>query len=116
MFCNECGEKNSLDSKFCINCGTPLRHYTQPKTQLININELQLKQKKIAKLNNNIKKLNIAITLLIILAAFALTASIFFDNMIRVVMLCIASVCIATCLLLALARYIANKRKQQINK
>lgn len=28
IFCTECGEKNSIDGRFCQNCGTPLQSHT----------------------------------------------------------------------------------------
>ena len=29
MFCNQCGEENRNDRKFCSNCGAKLRDYTK---------------------------------------------------------------------------------------
>lgn len=33
MFCNQCGEENRNDRKFCANCGAPLKDYTKQPTQ-----------------------------------------------------------------------------------
>lgn len=35
MYCNQCGEENRNDRKFCTNCGAQLRDYTKPKQNLI---------------------------------------------------------------------------------
>lgn len=33
MFCNQCGEENRNDRKFCSNCGAALKDYTKQPTQ-----------------------------------------------------------------------------------
>lgn len=52
MFCNQCGEENRNDRKFCTNCGQPLRDYTKPRENLIMPEEIEEKQKVVHRKNN----------------------------------------------------------------
>lgn len=54
MFCQECGEENRNDRKFCANCGAPLRDYTKPRENLVmpdDVNNTHIKNLKIKKTN-----------------------------------------------------------------
>lgn len=77
MFCEECGEKNRNDRKFCTNCGAALRDYTKPKENLITPEEITEKQTKVAKTNKRTKVLITIGTILIIAGVICLVARFF---------------------------------------
>ena len=82
MFCNECGTENRNDRKFCTNCGAQLIDYTKPRENLVMPEDVENKQKLIAKKNSLTKKFNIALTLILIAAiSLASTAFCFADKL-----------------------------------
>lgn len=77
MFCNECGTENRNDRKFCTNCGAPLIDYTKPRENLIMPEDVEKKQKIVAKRKSLNKRFNISLAL-IMLATIALTVLAFY--------------------------------------
>lgn len=76
MFCNECGTENRNDRKFCTNCGAPLTDYTKPRENLVMPEDVKKEQEQVIKKNKTIKKFNIALAIIMILA-IGLTISTF---------------------------------------
>ena len=79
MFCNQCGEDNRNDRKFCTNCGAPLRDYTKPRENLIMPEEIEQKKAIVAHKNKVVKVFNI-VNLMIQLIVVTLLIISFFIN------------------------------------
>ena len=116
MFCNECGENNRNDRKFCINCGAPLRDYTKPRENLIMPDEIQEKQEQVTNYTSLIKKLNIFMIIFMILAVGCTVASIFFKNKIQIILIVACWVCILIFAILALVKHNIKKKKDNTNE
>ncbi|MBE7076275.1 MAG: zinc ribbon domain-containing protein [Clostridiales bacterium] len=79
MFCNQCGEENRNDRKFCSNCGSPLIDYTKPKENLVFPEDIK-KEQQLQKANKTAKIFDI-ISVSLFLTSILLTAiSLFVEN------------------------------------
>ena len=79
MFCNQCGEENRNDRKFCTNCGAPLRDYTKPRENLIMPEEIE-KQKMAVEKKNKISKIFGIVSIVLQFIVIVLLAISFFVN------------------------------------
>lgn len=68
MFCNECGEENRNDRKFCLNCGARLRDYTKPRENLLMPEDIVKQQEKVTKKNKVSKVCNLLLSIFFMLA------------------------------------------------
>ena len=114
MFCNQCGEENRNDRKFCLNCGAPLKDYTKPVENTINPEEIEEKQKiveKKNKVNDILKILSISfVVVAIILSILSFAAG---DNFVMPILI-IALICYFVSLVLYItksAMYFRTKKK-----
>ncbi|MCQ2564847.1 MAG: zinc-ribbon domain-containing protein [Clostridia bacterium] len=64
MFCENCGQENRNDRKFCTNCGASLRDYTKPKENLLMPDDLVNKNRKIKSLKARANTLTVLLLLL----------------------------------------------------
>lgn len=97
MFCNQCGEENRNDRKFCANCGAPLRDYTKPRENLITREEVEEKQQAVQSKNKVGKILNIvtwgvfAVALVFMITAFFVPHNLELGFSIVAIVFCVAT-------------------------
>ena len=96
MFCDQCGEENRNDRKFCSNCGAPLRDYTKPRENLLMPEDVKEHEEKVTKLNKNIKIFKILMFVSFLSAIILLAVSFFVDGNIQLGLI------IASCLVFVL--------------
>ena len=115
MFCNQCGEDNRNDRKFCTNCGAPLRDYTKPRENLIMPEEIEEKQN-IVKHKNKIAKVFTIVNLILQLIVVTLLIVSFFvkepADMILLVIAIIFEIAFFACLIIK--NKIINKANKKI--
>ncbi len=117
MFCNQCGEENRNDRKFCSNCGAKLRDYTKPRENLIMPEDVEKYEEKS---KNYDKLLNIFKILMIIsfLSAIILLAVSFFVEgrvQMAVIIICIVMFALFFVFLI-LKKVITSKKFKHINE
>lgn len=95
MFCNQCGTENRNDRKFCTNCGAALVDYTKPRENLVMPEDVKKEQELVKKRNTLIKRFNIALAIIMILAIGFTVSTFFCEGKVKFVMGAVAlSVCI----------------------
>ena len=77
MFCNQCGEENRNDRKFCSSCGAQLRDYTKPRENLLMPDDIKKEQEYVKNKNHLIKVFYISMAIILLIAA-VLTITSFF--------------------------------------
>ncbi len=116
MFCNECGEKNRNDRKFCTNCGAELRDYTKPRENLIMPDEILDKQAKIAKLNKINRIITIIMIVLLLGGIGCVVATFFTKDIMQTVFLTVCLVCFGLYIVLWIVNFLITKRRNKTNK
>ena len=95
MFCRDCGSENRNDSKFCTNCGKPMKDYTKPVENVIMPDDIKQKQEAVKNQNHTIKKLTIVMYILFIAGIALLVGGFFIDsNVARIVLMTLGFVLI----------------------
>lgn len=115
MFCNECGENNRNDRKFCTNCGAPLRDYTKPRENLIMPEEIENKQIQVLKYGSIIKNLNISMFIFLGLAIGCTLASLFLRDIIQLVLIIGCWVSLLVYFVLMIIKNKLTKKKNNTN-
>lgn len=77
MFCNQCGEENRNDRKFCSNCGAPLRDYTKPRENLLMPEDVEKFDKEV-KYYNKVARVSKVLMLITFISAILLLFISFF--------------------------------------
>ena len=84
MFCNQCGEDNRNDRKFCTNCGAPLRDYTKPRENLIMPEEIEQKKASVAHKNKVVKVFNIINLIIQLIVVTSSCSLLLFPGLLRI--------------------------------
>lgn len=114
MFCANCGEENRNDRKFCSNCGSPLRDYTKPRENLLMPEDVKNANIEAEKVQKKRTMLNIAMTILFLLAVTCIVVDFFVPNKLQMLFAIISLVfCVAFFVLWGVKR---NIRKQYNSK
>lgn len=113
MFCNECGTENRNDRKFCTNCGAALIDYTKPRENLVMPEDIEKDQLRVAKRNSLIKKFNIALAIIMIIAISLTVTTFVFNGTIRLVL---GACALATCVVFLIVWRIKVVKIKKLNK
>lgn len=116
MYCNECGQNNRNDRKFCTNCGASLRDYTKPRENLIMPDEISAKQDKILKLNKINRIISIIMIFLLLGGISSIVATFFIKGLIQTILLGLCLVCFGIYIVLWIINFSITKRKNKTNQ
>ncbi len=116
MFCNQCGEENRNDRKFCSNCGAPLRDYTKPRENLImpeDVLEAEKIQKKIKKAN---KIFNIILGIMLFCGIVFLLTTFFVEKDLQLAFSITSLSCLIVYIIIATIKMSYNKKHKVENE
>lgn len=113
MFCNQCGENNRNDRKFCSNCGAPLKDYTKPRENLLMPDDILQAQELVKKRISISRAFNIAASIVFICFIVFTALSYFTKNTTQIVFISLAIAFIAIFFILII---IKNRKLKKINK
>ncbi len=115
MFCDQCGEENRNDRKFCTNCGSPLRDYTKPidKKDLLmpeDVVDMQ-KQAKAKKRKFVVCSILSLICILASAVCIVLSSFVFQDRTVKLVLSAVAVGLAVICLILTAVNRVNSKKQ-----
>ena len=117
MFCNQCGEENRNDRKFCSNCGAKLRDYTQPRENLIMPEDVENYEKKTKNYDKLLKIFKILMIIPFLSAIILLAVSFFVDGKAQMALIIISIVMfVIFFVFLKLKSVISLKKYKHINE
>lgn len=117
MFCNQCGEENRNDRKFCSNCGAPLKDYTKPRENLIMPEDVENYEKKTKKYDKSLKIFKILMLISFLCAIILLAVSFFVKGKAQMALIIISIVMFVSFFVFwMLKNDAASERFKHINK
>lgn len=116
MYCTQCGHQNRNDRKFCEECGAPLKDYTKPVENTINLSEIHEKKEIVKENNKSIKVLNIVSICMFVAAVILVVASYFTSDLVKLILSSTALVLLIAYFVVRIVRFTKVKKLNNINK
>lgn len=112
MFCDQCGEENRNDRKFCTNCGAKLKDYTKPRENLLMPEDVKIADGAIKRYKRTNLVLKIILALLVIIAIVFLILTFFFDEPLKLYFSIVSLSCLVVYCLFAIIRKLYVKKNR----